>query len=467
MRHLPRYAGHLGNVSWVVICIAFALWNFTSPIFPRETPTEDEPTSESNDSFINYQDHLNKKFVKIIRSKTNFIIIHTSEAGMVSTLRTLSEGKNVGKYRTFGGHANYAISRDGKIYRILNHRCRADHAGLSMWNGLEDISSYSVSIELVGYHYDTITPQQYDAIARLLKILQRIYDIADKNVLTHSQVSYGKPNIWFKRCHRGRKRCALNFDREKAGLTDSWHYDPDVKTGRLAGDPFIYAMFYKKFKGHETDEKPILAANKTRTGKPKGTTIYAKLVQDESKISNIIGTNNTAWNIAGEDFDSPTTLYVLPDQREIRGDAIEPTIGWAHIPRGTRVLLNEPQHPEQDKGPVFLITKDFTAWSFAGAAYCKPSTIYFLSDGRILSGDQIPDWDSIPDGTSLIIGYKGPFMIGTVRGQTPWGIAGKAHNRRDTVYVIPGKGILTGDAIQNFSDIPEGSRLYLKMNESV
>ena len=412
---------------------------------------------EKQPKIIEYQKYLRKEFKKVPRTSTRFIIIHTSEAGLVSTLRTLSRGKSVGKSRTIGGHANYAVARNGNIYKILHHRYRADHAGLSMWDGLEDISSHSLGIELVGYHYDTITPQQYKSLSWLLKIVQRTYRVPDKNVLTHSQVSYGKPNRWFKLPHRGRKRCALNFDRKKAGLKDAWDYDPDVRAGRLSKDRHIYAMFYKKGK---TPDK----TNKKATEQPVETAASVPVKNEiAEKLSNIISKDNTAWNIAGEDYEDSTTLYILPGNRTVRGDRLGKRIGWDRIPAGTQVMLNQPLDREEKTGPVFLITKDYTAWSFAGVEYRKPSTIYFLPTGRIKPGNRISDWDSIPEGTSMIIGYNGPISISARKGKTPWGIAGKAYNHKDTIYFIPGKGLVTGDQVENFSHLPRRTKLFLKI----
>jgi len=421
---------------------------------------------------IDYQKHLNKRFKKEPRLDTQFIVIHTSEAGLTSTLETLSAGKHVGKYRTIGGHTNYCIARDGQIYRILNHRYRADHAGLSMWNGIEDISSHSLGIELVGYHYGTITPEQYQSLSRLLEILQRLYNIPDKNVITHSQVSYGKPNLWFNRPHRGRKRCALNFEREKAGLKDAWEYDPDVKAGRLARDRHIYAMFYKKTPKKTKEEEIMVSASSPEiTEKPGASTaVETTSPNDTGKIvsannlTNVISRDNTAWNIAGEDYDDSTTLYILPGNQAIRGDQVEKTVGWNRLPTGTRVLLNQPHDVEKEKGPIFLISKEYTAWSFAGPDYSRPSTFYILPNGRIIPGDRVSDWDSLPDGTRMIIGYNGPFTIRNKKGETPWGIAGKAHNYAQTLYLIPGKGLLTGDNVIDFSDLPQGSKMFLKIN---
>jgi hypothetical protein len=446
---------------------------------------------------INYQKHLNRRYKKRVRKSTRFIIVHTSEAGLTSTLRTLSRGKNTGKYRTVGGHSNYAIARDGRIYRILKPIYRADHAGLSMWNGIDDLSSHSIGIELVGYHYGTITDQQYTSLSKLLRALKRSYRVKDKNVLTHSQVSYGRPNFWHKRPHRGRKRCALNFERHRAGLKGAWKYDPDVRARRLARDQTIFAMFYKN-KRRLTKEKEAVEVVRNNETPPKitgdtpiettspntkpevitMTPVNGKPTPEPStqplsgekeamavnQISNIISKQNSAWNIAGEDYDDSTTLYILPSGKEVRGNQLAKSVGWGRIPTGTRVMLNQPLDIEKKrKGPIFFLSKEYTAWSFAQARYSKPSTIYFLPNGKITPGNRMSDWDDMPNGTRMIIGYNGPFRIGSIQGQTPWGIAKRAYNHPDTIYYIPGKGVLTGDKVTDFNDLPNGSSIFLKI----
>jgi hypothetical protein len=415
---------------------------------------EAAPAGEKRLAIKDYRKYLNPRFKKEKRLSTRFIIVHTSEAGLVSTLRTLSIGKKVNGYLTIGGHAHYAIARDGGVYRILSHRYKADHAGLSMWNGVEDISSHSLGIELVGYHYGEITDAQYQSLSLLVSKLRRMYHIPGKNVLTHSQVSYGKANQWLKRPHRGRKRCALNFDRKRIGLgNDAWTYDPDVKAGRLLLDHQIYAMFYKRFEYPE--KEPVIESS------PK--IISTRPAESAEVLSNIIDKDNTAWNIAGEDYNSPSTLYILPGQREIRGDMIKKTIGWDRLPKGTQVLLNQPLGLENKKGPIFKITPDFTAWSYAGKAYKNPSTFYFFSNGKIIPGNHISDWDSLPIGTQMIIDYCPGVLIQAVKGKTAWGIAGRNYNHKETIYYIPGKEMLTGDKIKDFNDLPRGSKIFLKL----
>lgn len=399
----------------------------------------------SNLKLTNYQKYLNRRFQKVRRTSTDFIIIHTSEAGKKSTLHTLSDGKRISKYhRTPGGHANYAIDRAGIIYKILDPVYRADHAGKSMWNNMVKISDHSIGIELVGFHYGTITEHQYSALADLLVILQARFKVEDKNVLTHSQISYGDRNYWFNKKHRGRKKCALNFIRKKAGLIGMWDHDPDVRAKRLLQDPIITKSFYSK---------KAIAMNK----------ISPRLIPvDTSTISNIINKDRTAWSIAGEEYNKSTTLYIFPDKSKSRGDQIKYKIGWGDIPSGTEVLLNQSTEILNITGPIYTLSKNNTAWSFAGRKYNSKHTFYLYPDNQLLNGIKIPDWDDLPNNTKIIVDYTGPYEIKARVGKTPWGIAKKNASSPLTIYFIPEKGFITGDQIKDFSNIPKGSKIFLK-----
>lgn len=384
-------------------------------------------------TIVDRQHQLNRKYRKNIRNTTKYIIVHTSEGGLASTLRAVSEGKRVkGRIRTRGGHAHYVIARDGRTYRIMDHRYVADHAGLSMWNGQTDISKVSVGIELVGYHYTPITEQQYRSVGQLILILQDFYHLDDKSVLTHSQVAYGRANHWFKREHRGRKRCAKNFYRVKAGLAPTWPMDPDVKAGRLQADPELASIFYAK-----------------RPAAP------------EHVNTNLISRTNTAWNIAGDEYNDSTTVYQLPNGRRIPGDEIERTVGWSHMPENTMVFLNQQSDDAaaMDQGPVKSLADGNTAWDYAGAHYNKSSTFYFFPGGRHKNGKEISDWDGMPSQTKMIIGYRGPYEVTTQR--TPVKIAGKRFDKKETLYYFPNKEIVCGDAVKDFSRLPKGVLVFI------
>ena len=175
------------------------------------------------------------------RKSTKFVILHTTEGAAAGALKKLSAN----------GECHYVIDADGKIYRIIDRSRVAFHCGLSMWNGLENLDRHSIGIEMVGYHDKKPSAAQIKSLKALLAELKRDYAISDENVLTHSMVAYGTPNLWHKRNHRGRKKCAMVFAdtalRRQLGLTGKPARDPDIKAGRLAdGDPELTRTLYRK-----------------------------------------------------------------------------------------------------------------------------------------------------------------------------------------------------------------------------
>ncbi|MFZ0131583.1 MAG: peptidoglycan recognition family protein [Desulfobacterales bacterium] len=384
-------------------------------------------------SIVDFRSRLNPRFNRVERKNTKYIVVHTSELGLETTLRVVSEGKHFRNgRRTNGGHTHYVIARNGRTYRILDKEYVADHAGLSMWNGENDLSNISIGIELVGYHYAPISEEQYKSIGILIDILQGAYNLNDRAVLTHSQVAYGKPNRWFGKNHRGRKRCAKNFERAKAEIGPTWAFDPDVNAGRLTADVQLSDVFYSQAK-----------------------------IDSQADETNIISQSNTAWAIAGEDFDSTTTVYKFPNGRLYTGDQIEKMIGWNRIPAKTVVLLNQESRVEllEDDGPVKTITDGTTAWALAEKSYNQKTTIYFLPSGRIKPGSMINDWDDLPANTRLIIGYKGPYTVH--EDQSAIRIAGVNFNDQKTIYYLPSKKILRGHKIGDFSQLQAGTLVFL------
>jgi len=174
-----------------------------------------------------------------LRRQTNYIILHTTEAPAESALNKLSAN----------GECHYMIDPYGRIYRIIDPRRVAYHAGLSMWNGQVNLDNYAIGIEMVGYHDRNLSAQQYTSLAALLRELKLQYKIPDEKVMPHSMVAYGKPNQWQKRNHRGRKRCGMLFAqssvRAKLGLKRRPGSDPDVRAGRLmVADSYLQSVLF-------------------------------------------------------------------------------------------------------------------------------------------------------------------------------------------------------------------------------
>jgi hypothetical protein len=225
-------------------------------------------------SIIDYREHLNPLFKKIKKNNTRYIIVHTSECDLKTTLKIVSQGKQDNyKWVSRGGHTHYVIARNRQTYRILDKKYRANHAGLSMWNGETGLNRSSVGIELVGYHNKDITASQYKSVRFLIEILNSTYRLDNRAVLTHSQVAYAKPNQHELYNHRGRKHCARNFDRIRAGIGLTWPYDPDVKAGRLKPEPELSAIFY---------------GDKLQTEKKQITDVI-----DQKKLSGLLREENT------------------------------------------------------------------------------------------------------------------------------------------------------------------------------
>jgi hypothetical protein len=318
-------------------------------------------------SITDYRKLLNPRYRKAIRKKTKYIIVHTSEADLETTLKIVSRGKQTrGNWFTFGGHTHYVIARDGRTFRILDKKYIADHAGRSMWNGETDISTISIGIELVGYHDRKLTDQQYRSVGLLIDILQGVYRLNDRAVLAHSQVAYGRPNRWIGKRHRGRKQCARNFIRYKAELGPTWPFDPDVKAGRLIPDRELATVYYHR------NEDNIMEAD-----------------------LKILKKNQTAWSVAGKDYNKKTTIYFLPSGSVKKGSQIS---RWHKLPPRTKIIVGYcgPYRIDSKKPPIKI----------AGQNYNDKGSIYYFSNKKLVSGDKIENFRRLPSNVFLFLPVK-------------------------------------------------------------
>ncbi len=356
-----------------------------------------------------------------IRPETRYIILHTTEGELQGSLR---------KVRQYG-EAHYFVTPSGEVFRIIDHRRIATHAGRSMWEGRSTIDNYSIGIEVVGFHDRDITEAQYTALRELLRQLKSLYRIKDDNVLTHSMVAYGRPNQFHPKRHRGRKRCGMIFAnpdvRRRLGLDAAPARDPDVTAGRLvAADPELHRFLYQP---------------------------HVSPAATPSKDPMVIAKGVNAWRIAREKYDDPATVYVYPDGRRFRGSEISK---WESIPAGTRVLFLEGEQEREQEFEGFLeIGRDGnTVQDLAGDLYADSTTIYFFPDGLIRTGAELnrtPAFrrllSSPPKGTRVLAGYVYGGYVQPRR--PPSRIAGKKWNYPSTFYRLPDGRILSGDEIDD------------------
>ncbi len=398
-----------------------------------------------------YQRRLNPRFEKKIRAETRFIIIHSTEGRLPSSLRTLSRGKVYrGRYVTRGGHAHYLVAKSGAVYRILDPIYWANHAGVSMWNGLESLSDYSIGIELEGYHDVPFTDPQYASLKKLLEILQRRFKIKDRDVLEHYRVAYAAPNRYHQSRQRGRKLDpgADNFDRLKAGLDDMYRVDPDVIAERISGSPGLM-----RASGTEPSDLDLEGDEDTAED--------TLLLEDSNKITS----DRTAWQIAGLEHKAPTTVYEFPDGTSVRGDQVR---DWSNIPPGTRVRLGVPEETEaagngrpQKEVMVPETNAQQSPWKIANALYNSSMTYYVLPDGQVREGSHL-DTATVPDGTKVLVAYR------EIRKPQFEDALGEdlddVYLAPQTLYLLPNRIFRSGDQIEDFRDLPQSLRVFTKVD---
>ncbi len=90
-----------------------------------------------------------------------------------------------------GVNVHYIVEENGKIHESVPENKRAWHAGVSFWQGEEDINSASIGIEVVNpgheFGYVGFPQDQMDAVLKLSQDIQKRHDI--HFVLGHSDVA--------------------------------------------------------------------------------------------------------------------------------------------------------------------------------------------------------------------------------------------------------------------------------------
>ncbi|HCG20386.1 MAG TPA: hypothetical protein DER26_05260 [Verrucomicrobia bacterium] len=276
---------------------------------------------------------------RAIRSSTELIVLHTTEAAARGSLNKLSER----------GECHFCVTEDGSVYRIVDRDREAFHAGRSMWKGKDDVDKFSIGIECVGYHDKSMPLVQLKAIAKLVSELQSMYGLGDDKVVCHSHVAYGAPNKWQKRKHRGRKRCGMLFAmpsvRRVLGLSSRPAYDPDTRAGRLVvGDAYLAKVLYgnvdtwRSVYPASAAKKTVPGSAKTRaarkatpTGAKKKTASalrlpprsIAELKARGYKVRGRVSKGVTASQLVGKKWNDPDTYYTIRD-KVIPGNIINP-----------------------------------------------------------------------------------------------------------------------------------------------
>ena len=91
-------------------------------------------------------------------------------------------------YESYGVGAHYLIDRTGKIYRLVEDKNIAYHAGVSkMPDGRKDVNTFSIGIEIMNKEETQYTAAQYAAVNELIASLKERYGI--KYVVGHGDIA--------------------------------------------------------------------------------------------------------------------------------------------------------------------------------------------------------------------------------------------------------------------------------------
>ncbi len=92
--------------------------------------------------------------------------------------------------------AHYVVSPDGTIYRLVDEKYRAWHAGQASWRGVRDVNSASVGIEIVHAGTDKKGNRPPYPEAQIKSVIALCQDIQSRHqikwVLGHSDVAPGR-----------------------------------------------------------------------------------------------------------------------------------------------------------------------------------------------------------------------------------------------------------------------------------
>lgn len=114
------------------------------------------------------------------------IVIHSSYNPNGGDMYSVSALVKI--YESYGVSAHYLIDRKGVIYRLVEDKNIAYHAGVSkMSDGRKNVNDFSIGIEMMNTEKGQFTNAQYTAVNDLIASLKKQYKI--KFVVGHNDIA--------------------------------------------------------------------------------------------------------------------------------------------------------------------------------------------------------------------------------------------------------------------------------------
>jgi N-acetylmuramoyl-L-alanine amidase len=253
-----------------------------------------------------------------------------------------------------------------------------------------------------------------------------------------------------------------NIDDYAVGIEVVGHYDQDITAAQYAA----LRQLLRQLKGiYAIPDKRVLTHSMVAYGRPN------RFHHDSHRGRKRCG-----------------MIFARPDVRKKLGLLAKPARD-ADVDAGRLVVADTQLYrflfaggaPAQAQAPTVpipvatnIVSKDWTPWSIARERYDSADTTYLFPDGRRLRGDQIREWNKIPEGTRVLVaeGEDEPSMEGFLEigkdGDTARVLAGSAFDGDFTIYFLPGGLIRTGRQLRTgkttrglLDRLPPGTRVLV------
>ena len=135
--------------------------------------------------------------------------------------------------------SHYLISQNGTVYNLVDDKFRAWHAGQAFWQGITDINSVSIGIELdysPSGKNNKFSSKMINSLKKLILKLQKNYKINKKNVLAHSDIAPFRkkdPGKHFPWQSLSSSKIILNFRKLKKReiqIIEKWFHSHNLKS---------------------------------------------------------------------------------------------------------------------------------------------------------------------------------------------------------------------------------------------
>lgn len=163
----------------------------SQPITEKETAENESQSSGQKISELKIVDRLMSSGFTVPKQARSIdtIVLHSSYDLAGSDPYSVSG--IVKEYEDYGVSAHYLIDRKGVIYRLVEDKNIAYHAGVSkMPDGRQNANEFSIGIEMMNTETGQFTKAQYAAVNGLVALLQKQYPI--KSVVGHTDIAPGR-----------------------------------------------------------------------------------------------------------------------------------------------------------------------------------------------------------------------------------------------------------------------------------